>query len=542
MDFNIADLLEHAAEAMQERMALVAGDVRLTYRQLDERATRLARHLASAGIKPGEHVGIHAYNCAPFVESMYGAYKLGAVPINVNYRYVEDELRYLFDNADLVAVIHQQRFAPRLAGIRGQLPKLRHFVSIEDASGEDTSALGSLDYAQALGAASPEHDFAPRSGDALYILYTGGTTGMPKGVMWRQQDVIMALGGGIDHATGVRHEKPEALAAKGDAAPPTTTLVIPPLMHGAAQWATLGSHFVGGKVVLYSEPSFDPDRVWRIVAEEQVNTITITGDAMARPLVEALERGGQDASSLVVIASSAAIFSPTVKQQFKKLLPNLLIVDSIGSSESGFNGTSLYQGEGAPDGVVRVAPGTDSAVLDEDWNPVAPGSGEVGKLARKGNVPLGYYNDPKKTAETFISKDGVRWAVPGDFARLEADGTLVLLGRGSVCINSGGEKIFPEEVEAALKSHPDVFDAVVVGLPDERWGEHVTAVVQARPGAAPTLDAVAEHCRGCIAGYKVPRELLLVDEIQRQPSGKPDYPWARKWALEASALEASKGT
>jgi acyl-CoA synthetase (AMP-forming)/AMP-acid ligase II len=534
MHFNIADLLERAADTLPDREALVAGGQRLTFRQLDERATRLGHHLRAAGISRGEHVGIHAYNCAEFVESMYAAYKIGAVPINVNYRYVEDELRYLFGNADLVAVIHQRRFAPRIAAIRAELPKLRHFVVIDDESGEDSSALGSVEYEAALASGSPQRDFEPRSGDDLYILYTGGTTGMPKGVIWRQVDVIMALGGGIDHATGIPHEKPEELAAKGQAGAPMTTLVIPPLMHGAAQWGTMQSHFTGGKVVLYSETSFAADRLWKLIDDEKVNTITITGDAMARPLVEELEKGDWDASSLIVVASSAAVFSPTVKQQFKRRLPNLIIVDSIGSSESGFNGTGMYQGEGKAEGVVRVAPGTDSTVLDENGDPLEPGSGVVGKLARKGNIPLGYYNDPVKTAQTFIEKHGTRWAVPGDFARLEADGTIVLLGRGSECVNSGGEKIFPEEVEAALKSHPDVFDAVVVGLPDERWGEHVTAVVQPRPGASPSLDTLVSHCRNHIAGYKVPRELLLIDEIQRQPSGKPNYPWARKWALNVS--------
>jgi acyl-CoA synthetase (AMP-forming)/AMP-acid ligase II len=273
-----------------------------------------------------------------------------------------------------------------------------------------------------------------------------------------------------------------------------------------------------------------------------VQTLSITGDAMARPLIEALAgpSGARDLTSLFVLASTAAVFSPSVKQQFKERFPNMIVTDSVGASETGFHGTSLYQaGEssGASQGVVRVRPGRDTLVVGEDGRPLAPGSGLVGRLARTGNVPLGYYKDAKKTVETFISVEGRRYAVPGDFAKLEADGTIVLLGRGSVCINSGGEKVFPEEVEAALKSHPDVFDAVVVGVRDPRWGERVAAVVEPRPGRTPTLAALAVACREKIASYKIPRSLYLVERIERSPSGKPDYPWARALAAERAARE-----
>jgi acyl-CoA synthetase (AMP-forming)/AMP-acid ligase II len=359
---------------------------------------------------------------------------------------------------------------------------------------------------------------------------------MPKGVMWRQHDVIFTLGGGIDHATGIPCGRPEELPDKALTQPPIVTFAVPPLMHGAAQWAMLGSLFVGNKVVLH--PVFDALEVWRIVGRERVNTVAITGDAMGRPLVEALaaHRDELDLGSLIVLASSAAIFSPVVKEQFKALLPNLVIVDSIGATESGFNGTAIYQSgaerrEGAG---VSVRPGRDTVVVDAAMSRrLEPGTGEVGKIARGGNVPLGYYKDPQKTAETFVTIDGRRYSIPGDFAKVEADGSITLLGRGSVCINSGGEKIYPEEVEAVLKSHPDVFDAVVVGVPDSRWGEKVAAVVQARPGRSPTLEALDVHCRPRLAGYKVPRALCLIPAIQRQPSGKPDYPWAKKAALAA---------
>ena len=541
MQWNIADLVERVVDLAPEREALVCGDARRSYAQLDERANRLANHLAAAGIGPRDHVGIYAYNSAEFVEGMLAAYKLRAVPINVNYRYVEDELRYLFDNADLKALIHHRSFTPRIAAVKAEMPLLRHLIAIDDASDEDFRALGAVAYEEALAAQSPARPPGPRSPDDLYLLYTGGTTGMPKGVMWRQHDVIFTLGGGIDHATGIPATRPEDMSARMTPNP-VVTLAIAPLMHGAAQWATLGALFTGNKIVLYGDRSFDADAVWRTIEKERVQTLTITGDAMARPLIEALAgaSAGRDVGCLFVVASTAAVFSPSVKQQFKDRFPNLIVVDSVGASETGFHGTSLYQaGESAAarTGVVRVRPGRDTLVLGDDGKPVAPGSGVVGRLARTGNLPLGYYKDPKKTAETFVEVDGRRYAIPGDFASVEADGSITLLGRGSVSINSGGEKIFPEEVEAALKAHADVFDVVVVGVRDERWGERVAAVVQPREGRTPGLDALAAHCRSRIAGFKIPRSLYLVERIERSPSGKPDYPWAKKLAAERAARE-----
>jgi acyl-CoA synthetase (AMP-forming)/AMP-acid ligase II len=541
MQWNIADLIERIVDLAPEREALVCGSARRTYAQLEERSNRLANHLASRGLGPGDHIGIYAFNCVEFVESMLAAYKLRAVPINVNYRYVEDELRYLFDNADLKAVIHHRSFTPRLAAVKDEMPLLRHLITIDDDSDADFRALGAVAYEEALAAASPARSTAPRSPDDLYMLYTGGTTGMPKGVMWRHHDVIFTLGGGIDHATGVPATKPEDMSAKMAPAP-LVSMAIAPLMHGASQWATFAALFTGNKIVLYGDRSFDADSVWRIIEKERVQTVAITGDAMARPLIEALAgaSAGRDVGCLFVLASTAAVFSPSVKQEFKERFPNLIVVDSVGASETGFHGTSLYQsGEsGTPRaGVVRVKPGRDTLVVGEDGRPLAPGTGAVGKLARTGNVPLGYYKDAKKSAETFIEVDGRRYAIPGDFASLEADGSITLLGRGSVCINSGGEKVFPEEVEAALKAHPDVFDVVVVGVRDERWGERVAAVVQARAGHAPTLEALAAHCRNKIAGYKVPRSLYVVERIERSPSGKPDYPWAKALAAERAARE-----
>ena len=388
-----------------------------------------------------------------------------------------------------------------------------------------------------MASGSPDRDFSERSGDDRYVLYTGGTTGMPKGVVWRQEDVFFALGGGIDAYTqragggrvgaGGRRRRPSRR--------PLRSLNLPPLMHGAAQWGFLRFAFEGNLVVMLSK--FDPHEVWRTVERERINNVSITGDAMARPMIEALEEmGGPDAldlSSMFVLASTAAIFSPTVKDQYLELFPNLMIVDAIGSSETGANGMRVVakgdtQNSG---GGPTVTAARDAVVLDEQLNEIPAGSGQVGRLARRGNVPVAYYKDPVKSAETFVvGPSGSRYALAGDMAILEADGTITLLGRGSQCINSGGEKIFPEEVESALKAHPAVFDAIVVGVPDERWGQRVVAVVQPREGETPTVDDLATHCRAHVAGYKVPKELHLVSEVVRSPSGKPDYPWAGKVA------------
>jgi len=535
VEFNLADLFEHAADNFGEREYVVCDGRRRTYSEMEDRANRLAHHLAAQGVGPGDHVGIYAYNSVEWIETLWAVFKLRAVWVNINYRYVEEELRYLFDNADLVALVFQREFAPRVAGVRGELPMLRHAVVIEDGSGADLTGIDTIDFEDAVASGSPERDFGPRSPGDRYILYTGGTTGMPKGVVWRHEDVFFALGGGIDVVGGTKVDRPEAMVEKGLAQGPSTSLPIAPLMHGATQWGVMGGSFVGNKIVLVSR--FDPHRVWQLVGEEHVNLIMITGDAMGRPLIETIqERSDEyDLSSLVAVSSTAAVFSPSVKDQFFEQFPNLVLSDAIGSSEGGANGYTLVQKDRtAMKGGPTVNAVQDSVVLDENLREVEPGSGVVGKVARRGNIPLEYYKDPDKTAQTFVTAaDGTRYVVPGDFATLEADGTITLLGRGSVSINSGGEKIFPEEVEAAIKSHPAVYDAVVVGVPDERWGQRVAAVVQPRDGAQPTLDDLQAHCRTKLAGYKLPRELHLVELVQRSPSGKPDYPWAQKVATMA---------
>jgi len=526
MQYNLADLFECVADAVPDRLALVCGTRRLTFAQLDERANRAAHLMLDAGIKPGDHVGLYLYNGTEYVEASLAAYKVRAVPVNINFRYVEEELRYLFTDADLTGIVYNRELAPRLAAVAPSTPLLRAFIQVEDGSHAAPALADAIDYEPALAEASPSRDFAERSGDDLYLLYTGGTTGMPKGVMWRQEDVFFGgLQGG--NVGGAPIERPEQIAEVVASRVGPTMIPVAPLMHGNGFWACLIGLLGGGKVVL--TPRFNPAAVWSLCEQEQINVLSIVGDAMARPLAEALQDGGYDVSSVLVISSGGSIFSDSVKAQIKQHMPNVLLVDAYGASETGHQGMGLAtEGSSGP----RFTVDANTAVLDDAMRPVAPGSGAVGRLARRGRMPIGYYKDEAKTAATFITDaDGVRWVVPGDMATVEADGTVTLLGRGSICINSGGEKIYPEEVEAALKAHPAVFDAVVVGVPDERWGERVAAVVQARSGHHLTLDDLDRHCRAHVSGYKVPRELHIVGEIVRSPSGKADYRWAKQTAM-----------
>jgi acyl-CoA synthetase (AMP-forming)/AMP-acid ligase II len=530
MEFNLADLWERVADAVPDHEAMVCGDRRLSYAAADERATRLAHHLAGLGIGVGDHVALYLYNGTEYLEAMVAAFKLRAVPINVNYRYGQEELRYLLDDADVKAVVFHREFAPTLDGVRAMLPPLTGFVMVDDESGAPPFA-GATEYESALTAASPVRDFGPRSPDDLYILYTGGTTGMPKGVMWRAEDIFFgAFGGGNlgDAPITSPEEIVDALDLHRRGLPAC------PFMHGTAHWMAFGTLYSGGTVVISPDRHLEPARLWRLIERERVTFLVIVGDAFARPLVEAFDRldPTPDVTPLTVVLSGGAVLSPSVKEAWVDRFPAMLVIDGFGASETGGQGQSV-SAAGAPiESAPRFRVNDETTVLDDDLRPVAPGV--VGKLARRGHVPLGYYHDPEKTAATFPVIDGVRWSVPGDHARIEDDGTITVLGRGSVSINTGGEKVYPEEVEAALKSNDAVFDAVVVGVPDERWGERVTAVVQARPGAAPTLDSLAEHTRAQLASYKVPRSLVLVDEIVRSPSGKPDYRWARATAVTAA--------
>jgi 3-oxocholest-4-en-26-oate---CoA ligase len=508
---NIADLFEHAVDVFPERVAIACGDRRVTFAELENHANGLAHYLARQGVQRGQHVGLYARNSIEAVETMIAAYKLRAVPINVNYRYVESELRYLFDNADLVALVHDGEFDERVANVLPDTPRITTTVRTEQLESIFANE-------------SAERDFRERSPDDLYVLYTGGTTGFPKGVMWRHEDVWRVLGGGIDFVTGEPLADEWAQSEKGKQGPGLTRLACAPLIHGAAQWAALPALFAGETVVLM--PRFDPHEVWKAVQRHQVRVITITGDAMARPLIEAYKQQSYDATSVVAISSHAALFSPSVKEEYLEALPNVVITDAIGSSESGFNGLGMVVKGSRPskDGP-RVNRGPNTIVLDEHNRPVQPG--QTGRIARGGHVPLGYYKDPAKSDTIFATVEGKRYVIPGDFGRLEEDGTLTLLGRGNMSINTGGEKVFPEEVEAALKAHPDVFDALVVGVPDERLGQRVAALIQPRAGRTIDHEALDTHVRKEIAGYKTPCSVWVVEQVGRAPSGKPDYRWAR---------------
>ncbi len=543
MPYNLADLFEHTADLIPDRIALLCGDESRTFGELEAHSNRLAHHLAATGIEPGDHVGIYAANSLEWIEALLAIFKIRAVPININYRYVEAELAYLFDNADLKGLVYRQEFGPRVAAVIESLPQLKNLVMIPDGSAASQAGLAPVSYDDALAAGSPERDFPERSGDDIVMIYTGGTTGMPKGVMWRAEDIFYALIGGTDFFT---HEKvpDEWFHARNAEASPgqLTFLSTPPLMHGAAFASCLMQLFQGNRNVLVEK--FDAHDVWRVVSRHGVNSILIVGDAMGRPLIEALddlEREGEelDLSAFISLSSSAAVFSPTVKDRFLERFPDLVLTDSTGATEAGFTGIGTVSKDqtAMKGGGPTVSPGLDTVVLDDDLNLVEPGSGVIGRLARGGNIPIGYYKDEAKTASTFlVAADGRRYSVPGDFATIEADGRITLLGRGSVCINTGGEKVFPEEVESALKAHPDVFDAIVVGAPDERWGQRVTALIEVREGHDIDLDDLERHARERLAGYKLPRLVVTVDEVLRSPSGKPDYPWA----LDLAASEAAK--
>ncbi|MEU6828580.1 acyl-CoA synthetase [Nocardia beijingensis] len=533
MSYNIADLVEHAIDLMPDRVALADDGREVTYAQLEERANKLAHYLQEQRVQPGDKVGIYSRNTIEAVEAMVAIFKARAVMINVNFRYVENELQYIFDNSDMVALIHERRYSDRVAAVRPKTPQLCTVIVVDDdTTGAIPTAADSVEYEAVIAQSSGERDFGERSPDDLYMVYTGGTTGMPKGVMWRQEDVWRVLGAGINFITGEYVQDEWELAKVGAGSPPMVRFPIPPMIHGGAQWATFHSLFGGGKAVML--PEFSGHGVWRAIDKHKINLIFITGDAMARPMLDALIEGnpetGQpyDLSSLYVMASSAALFSPALKDQFLELLPNRMISDSIGSSETGFGGIAIVAKGATHTGGPRVKIDASTEVLDEDGNPVQPGSGAVGILARRGHIPLGYYKDEAKTAATFKEFNGVRYAIPGDFARVEEDGTVTMLGRGSVSINSGGEKIYPEEVEGALKTHPEIFDALVVGIDDERWGQRVVAVVQCRGESRPTLEELRPMLTQEIAPYKLPRSLWFVDEIKRSPAGKPDYRWAKE--------------
>jgi acyl-CoA synthetase (AMP-forming)/AMP-acid ligase II len=545
MAFNFADLLTTIAEEVPDTEALIVGDRRRTYAELEERSCRLANFLLTAGLEvraersglagheSGQaHVALYLYNGFEYLEGMFGAWKARAASFNVNYRYVEDELLYLFDNSQARAVLYHAEFAPRIAAIRDRLPQLSVLIQVEDDSGEALLP-GAVAYEDALAGASPDRPSATPSPDDLYILYTGGTTGMPKGVLWRSDDIFVGAMGGR-RQDGSEFSSYAEIAEQARADPGKKSLVGPPLMHGAAQWAACNGMTNGGTAVFPSEVRrFDARDFLETAARERVVGFTIVGDAFARPLIDELRRGDYDLSGLILIGSGGAPLSVANKEALFEQLPHIMIFDGMGSSEAGTQATSVSTRGAASTGRFRAGEG--SIVLSEDLTRVLdPSEDEVGWLAMAGRVPLGYLGDAEKTARTFPVIDGVRYSVPGDRAYYHDDGTVELLGRDSACINSGGEKIFAEEVELAIKAHPDVFDAVVAPRPSERWGEEVVAVVALREGLDPDEASLLAGAAERIARYKLPKAFVFTESVQRSPSGKADYRWAREKVLSGA--------
>jgi fatty-acyl-CoA synthase len=544
-EFNLGQVHEAVAATIPDRECIIWGDRRYTYADITDRTRRLASFLhrhglgvhaeraTLAGHESGQdHLGLYLYNGNEYIEGMLGAYKARVAPFNVNYRYVEEELRYLLRDAQARGVIYQATFAPVLERILPELRDLELLIQVADESGEALLP-GAVDYEAALASAPPELPPVSPSPDDLYILYTGGTTGMPKGVAWRQHDIFRAAMGGRTYGTWELIEDTDHLLARVLPGDGVRVMSIPPLMHGAAQWASFYYMTMGGTLVFPANTrTLDPVDVWQTVEREHIIGLSVVGDAMARPLVEELERGNYDTSGFMAFGSGGAMLSEGMKTRILTQMPNILISDVAGASETGAQmGTNSTSGSVSTG---RFVPGPGATVVSEDLTrELTPGEDDLGWLAQKGSVPLGYLGDAEKSARTFPVIAGVRFSVPGDRARYLADGEIELLGRDSVTINSGGEKIFAEEVEQAIISHPAVADVVVAGRPSERWGQEVVAIVQLVEGGAATEEELLAEAGTHVARYKLPKAFVFLPDIVRSPSGKADYRWAKERALEA---------
>ena len=525
--WNLADIWERNADRFPDAIAQLQGDRSTTWAEFDRRADGIASALLAGGAAQQDKVAHYLYNCPEYLESMFAMFKAGLVPVNTNYRYTEDELAYLWDNSDAVAVVFHGTFTERCAALRSRTPRVRTWIWVDDGSGHCPE--WAIPYEQAATSA-PGRVRAPwgRSPDDLYILYTGGTTGMPKGVMWRQDDIV----GSLDAPS-----KQPLPAAPGwnefdarVAKPGPRNLPAAPLMHGTGAFNAMWNLVLAGSVVTLEGRHFDPVELLDTVERLRVNSMSIVGDAFAKPVLRALDAdpGRWDVSSLRVIISSGVIWAADTKAGLLRHNDRLIMIDSLGSSEAIGMASNTTTAESAAAGSVaattaKFALGPNTKVLTEDGREVLPGSGERGRVALRGRTPIGYYKDEAKTAATFVVFEGTRWSIPGDWAEVEADGTLKLYGRGSQCINTGGEKVFPEEVEEALKTHASVHDAAVVGLPDERFGEAITALVELEAGAALDDAALVAHVRAHLAAYKSPKQFVVVDTIGRAPNGKLDY-------------------
>ncbi|WP_047868881.1 acyl-CoA synthetase [Nocardiopsis sp. RV163] len=530
--FSLSRLFAAVADAVPDRTALVAGPRRLTYRALRERSRRLARHLVGAGVRPGEHVAVLAFNRAEWVESFLGVLRAGAVPVNVNYRYVAGELRHVLADSHAVALIAEDSLAGAVDTVRSDLPRLRHVLLVADGSERGTRG---LDYEEALASAPEDAALPPTSGEDHYLLYTGGTTGYPKGVLWRQADIFRAA---LERrAPGTPSARtPREVAERAARCFEQRMLVLGPLMHAAGQWNALSMLLCGKRVVLSTDRSFSPDRVLETAHREGVHALQLVGDAMARPLARHLLTEPGLCPDLASVRSGGTPLTPAVRALWHAWREDVSLSDAYGGSETGVCGSATgaepagpaeAPSGGGPSGSRSFTMGGSIAVLDASLRPLPPGSREVGRIARTGRIPLGYYNDPLATARTFpTDAEGRRWALSGDFGTWDADGSIALLGRGSAVINTAGEKVYPEEVEAALKAHPSVEDAIVVPSPDEYLGQRVTALVSLAANARLEEAELRAYCRVRLAGFKVPRTVHFVDRVRRTAVGKQDYRWA----------------
>lgn len=542
--FTVPAVAQAVAAAIPDRELLIQGERRYSYGQVIERSNRLAAYLHSRGLGchtersalAGHEVGqdllgLYAYNGNEFVEALLGAFQARVAPFNVNFRYVKAELQYLLADSGATALLYHAAFAPRVAEILPELPQLRVLIQIADDSGNEL-LYGAVDYESIMASAPPEPPPVQHSPDDLYVLYTGGTTGMPKGVLWRQHDIFMTSFGGRNIMSGEPARSLEEIVSAAAANPGTKLMILPPLIHGAAQWSVMTAITTGQTVVFPSVVDhLDAEEVVRTIERERVMVVTVVGDAMARPLLAAIEKGIADVSSLAVVANGGALLTPYIKQRLIEALPNAVVVDGVGSSETGAQMHHMSSPGAVSTGTFNAGP--DTFVAAEDLAAILePGHEGMGWLAQRGYVPLGYKGDAAKTAKTFPVIDDVRYAVPGDRARHHVGGNVELLGRDSVTINSGGEKIFVEEVETAMASHPAVVDVVVASRPSERWGQEVVAVVALAAGASADADELVAHAAQSLARYKLPKAIVFRPLIERSPSGKADYRWAREQAVD----------
>ena len=533
--FNLADLFEVVAAAVPERTAFICGDQRLSFRELDERATRLASALRARGITRGDNVGIELFNSAEYLETFLACCKIGAVPANVNYRYVAEELHYLLDTLELKALFYDESVAGEVGKIAGRLPALRLRVQ---TGGGALDASGGEHYEALLACGATALQDPGRSDNDLYLLCTGGTTGMPKGVVWPHKSLFMsALGGGGIYFQRPPIQHPEDLGPLVASAPPMSFFAIAPMMHGAAMWGSLISLLAGHAVVVNDQHHFDPEHILDLVARDAVNIISMVGDAMALPLVKALEAhpGRWKLDRLMVVGNGGALLSAQLQERLKAALPHIALSNGMGSSETGLMGSGEKPTQGEGFMVLKARP--DLAVIDENHQ-ILSQPGGLGILSRSGFTPIAYYGDAKKSAEVFITVEGRLWVLSGDQARIDEQGNIVVLGRGSQCINTGGEKVFPEEVEEAVRRYAAVADVLVVGLPDDRWGQKVTAVLEVAPGHQFDHAEFDRICREHLSGYKVPKAVFLTERVQRSPAGKADYRWAASFAASQPASVA----